>query len=72
MVDNIHTNGGSFLGVCRGGFNLTNIMKVLIKRGFNQLYIIGGDGAMRSAQALYAEIARKKYNIAVCVIPKSV
>lgn len=35
LIDNIHTNGGSFLGVCRGGFNLSTIVKVIIKRGFN-------------------------------------
>ncbi|KAL4449228.1 hypothetical protein ABPG74_015610 [Tetrahymena malaccensis] len=72
LADNVHSTGGSFLGVCRGGFNLNLILKVLIKHGFNQLYIIGGDGAMRSAQALQAEIAKKKHNIAICVIPKSV
>ncbi len=34
-VKNIHYNGGSLLGVSRGGFNLTGIINSLLKNKFN-------------------------------------
>jgi len=43
-VRDIHKLGGTILGSSRGGFNAKEIIKAIIKKEINQLYIIGGDG----------------------------
>jgi 6-phosphofructokinase 1 len=46
----IHHEGGTILSSSRGGFDLDKIVDQLIKKGINQLYIIGGDGTHRVLQ----------------------
>jgi 6-phosphofructokinase len=52
QVQNIHEEGGSFLGTARGGYDEEKIISFLKKHGINQLYIVGGDGTHRGAYAL--------------------
>ena len=47
MVDDWHKRGGTVLETSRGGFDLKKIVDAIQDHGFNQLYIIGGDGTMR-------------------------
>ncbi|KAM1154870.1 hypothetical protein ACFX2I_037084 [Malus domestica] len=72
LVHNWHKNGGTHLQTSRGGFDLQKIVDAIQHRGYNQLYIIGGDGTMRGAVEIYHEICQRKLKIAVTGIPKTV
>lgn len=52
-IRNIQFQGGTFLGSSRGGFHAEEMVKALMKKGINQLYVIGGDGTHRGIHALY-------------------
>ncbi|KAL2245052.1 UNVERIFIED_CONTAM: ATP-dependent 6-phosphofructokinase 2 [Sesamum indicum] len=67
-----HRNGGTVLETSRGGFDLEKIVNAIENRGFNQVYIIGGDGTMRGMLEIFNEIKRRKLNIVVAGIPKTV
>uniref|UniRef100_A0A2C9V8S1 Phosphofructokinase domain-containing protein n=1 Tax=Manihot esculenta TaxID=3983 RepID=A0A2C9V8S1_MANES len=72
LVHNWHKRGGTTLQTSRGGFDLNKIVDAIQNRGFNQVYIIGGDGTMRGAVKIFDEIRRRKLNIGVAGIPKTV
>ena len=68
----IHHYGGTVLGSDRGGHDVDIIMRFLINRGINQLYVIGGDGTHRGANAIAAVAAARNLPISVCAIPKTI
>ncbi|KAL9254868.1 ATP-dependent 6-phosphofructokinase 2-like protein [Drosera capensis] len=72
LVHNWHKRGGTVLETSRGGFDLEKIVDAIQTHGFNQVYIIGGDGTMRGAVKIFEEISRRKLNIAIAGIPKTV
>ncbi|KAK6265151.1 Phosphofructokinase domain - like 4 [Theobroma cacao] len=72
LVRNWHKRGGTVLETSRGGFDLTRIVDAIEHRGFNQVYIIGGDGTMRGAVKIFEEIRRRKLRVGVAGIPKTV
>ncbi|GKV18849.1 hypothetical protein SLEP1_g29175 [Rubroshorea leprosula] len=72
IVHNWHRKGGTVLETSRGGFDLTKIVDAIQHRGFNQVYIIGGDGTMRGAVKIFEEICRRKLYVGVAGIPKTV
>ncbi|KAM0051820.1 putative 6-phosphofructokinase [Helianthus debilis subsp. tardiflorus] len=72
LVHNWHKRGGTVLETSRGGFDLHKIVDAIEKHGFNQVYIIGGDGTLRGAVQIFNEIQRRKLNVAVTGIPKTV
>ncbi|CAO2829518.1 unnamed protein product [Amaranthus hypochondriacus] len=72
MVHNWHKRGGTVLETSRGGFDLKKIVDAIQLHGFNQVYIIGGDGTMRGAVEIYDEIRCRKLNVSVVGIPKTV
>ncbi|KAB1221640.1 6-phosphofructokinase 2 [Morella rubra] len=72
LVHNWHKSGGTALETSRGGFDLQKIVDAIQDRGFNQVYIIGGDGTMRGAVNIFDEICRRKLKISVGGIPKTV
>ncbi|KAL3521791.1 hypothetical protein ACH5RR_014625 [Cinchona calisaya] len=72
MVHDLHKRGGTMLETSRGGFDLHQIVNAIQDRGYNQVYIIGGDGTMRGAVKIFDEIKLRKLNIAVAGIPKTV
>ncbi|CAG9316100.1 unnamed protein product [Blepharisma stoltei] len=72
IVADIHLSGGTILKTSRGGWNLEKIMDSIIKNGFNQVYIIGGDGTHRGIKNLVDEIERKHLPIYVVGIPKTI
>lgn len=71
-VADIHHQGGTILASARGGFDKDIIIKFLLKHGINQIYIIGGDGTHRGANALAEECIKRQLNIAVAGIPKTI
>ncbi|KAF3451913.1 hypothetical protein FNV43_RR08009 [Rhamnella rubrinervis] len=72
LVHDWHRKGGTVLETSRGGFDLNKIVDAIQDRGFNQVYIIGGDGTLRGAVKIFNEIYRRKLNVAIAGIPKTV
>ncbi|GAB2292458.1 ATP-dependent 6-phosphofructokinase 3 [Dionaea muscipula] len=72
FVDNIHRRGGTVLGTSRGGHNTMKIVDSIQDRGFNQVYIIGGDGTQKGAALIYEEIRKRGLKAVVAGIPKTI
>ncbi|MCW5831856.1 MAG: ATP-dependent 6-phosphofructokinase [Labilithrix sp.] len=71
-VRHIHTRGGTILGTSRGAQPVAGMVDALIARGVDVLFTIGGDGTLRGAHAIAAEIAERGAKIAVVAIPKTI
>lgn len=73
VVDDIHKNGGSFLGTSRGGGNrVSDIVDAIESLSINMLFIIGGDGTQRGALDIANELEKRGLKVAVVGIPKTV
>ncbi|KAL1552380.1 ATP-dependent 6-phosphofructokinase 3, variant 2 [Salvia divinorum] len=72
IVNDIHKRGGTILGTSRGGHDTVKIVDSIQDRGFNQVYIIGGDGTQKGAAVIYEEIRRRGLKVAVAGIPKTI
>ena len=71
-VAGIHNYGGTFLGSDRGGHDVDVILRFLEGRGVNQIFVIGGDGTHRGADAIFRASAERGLAIAVAAIPKTI
>lgn len=71
-VEYAHLHGGTLLGTSRGPRDLGEMVDTLVNWKVNLLFAIGGDGTLRGASALAAEIARRNLKIAVVGIPKTI
>ena len=71
-VADIHRFGGTMLGSSRGPQPAEDIVDALERSNINALFIIGGDGTMKAAQAIYQEIKSRGLKIAVIGIPKTI
>jgi 6-phosphofructokinase 1 len=72
MVERISTLGGTLLGTSRGEQAVPVMVDALVAYGVNMLFTVGGDGTLRGAQAIAAEIGRRGLSIAVVGIPKTI
>jgi len=72
LVADIHQQGGTVLGTSRGSQDAGEMVDTLVGLGIRALFVIGGDGTLRGAMKLVAEIERRKLAIAVVGIPKTV
>jgi len=71
-VDAIAGTAGSYLGSSRGPQDVAEMVDTLQSRKVNVLFVIGGDGTLRGASALAAEIGRRGASIAVIGLPKTI
>lgn len=71
-VDTIHEVGGTVLGSSRGQQPSDIMVDTLVRMNINVLFCIGGDGSLRCASDIAAEVARRNLNISVVGIPKTV
>jgi 6-phosphofructokinase 1 len=71
-VDLLHLHGGTLLASSRGAPNVPDMVDSLVRRGINILFTIGGDGTLRGAAAIAAEIRKRNLPIAVVGIPKTI
>jgi 6-phosphofructokinase 1 len=71
-VEDIHTQGGTVLGTSRGSPPTSEIVDTLLTKGINILFTIGGDGTMRGAAEISAEINRRGAKVAIVGIPKTI
>ncbi|MDR0965736.1 MAG: ATP-dependent 6-phosphofructokinase [Myxococcales bacterium] len=72
VVDTIHEDGGSILGSSRGNQDVGVMADTLQRLNINMLFCVGGDGTLRGATQLAAELTRRKQPICVIGIPKTV
>ena len=71
-VKQIHLLGGSILGTSRGFQPIGEMVDTLEEMGVDILFIVGGDGSMKGADLLAAEIKRRKRKISIVGIPKTI
>jgi 6-phosphofructokinase 1 len=71
-VGDIHHEGGTALGTSRGEQNARQMVDQLDELGIGILFVIGGDGSLRGAMKLVAEIERRGLAIGVIGIPKTI
>jgi 6-phosphofructokinase 1 len=71
-VMNITTFGGSILGSSRGKRDIKVMVNRLEALGVNILFVIGGDGSQRGAQAIYEEAIRRGSRMAIVGVPKTI
>lgn len=71
-VRTVQNEGGSVLGVSRGAEDATVIVDRLQAMKIDILFCIGGDGTLRGAQAIAAEVTKRGAKIAVVCIPKTI
>lgn len=71
-VEHIHQFGGTMLGSSRGPQSSSEIVDALDRLNISVLFVIGGDGSMKAAQAIGAEIRNRGMRLAVIGIPKTI
>ena len=72
MVDFIHEQGGTILSSSRGSQDIKDMVDTLVKFNISVLFTVGGDGTQKGAMAIYEEIKRRKLDISVIGIPKTI
>ena len=71
-VRNIDGEGGTILGTSRGQQDAVEVVDCLERMGISILFVIGGDGTMRGAQKISAEIKERDLKIAIVGVPKTI
>jgi 6-phosphofructokinase 1 len=71
-VNNISDVGGSILGTSRGPQDADVIVDYLVQLNINILFCVGGDGTIRAAEKITAEINKRNLKIAIVCIPKTI
>ncbi len=72
MMEHVHERGGTILGSSRGPQDPARMIDTLVRLDIGLLFVIGGDGGLRGASALAAEIRRRGLPIAVVGVPKTI
>ncbi len=72
FVCDLHQEGGSILGSSRGPQSPKKMVDKLVELKVNILFVIGGDGTLRGAQAIVEEIEARSLKISVVGIPKTI
>jgi 6-phosphofructokinase 1 len=71
-VANIHTFGGTILSSSRGHQDVGEIVDALDRLNIHLLFLIGGDGTLRAADAICHEINRRELRVGIIVVPKTI
>ncbi len=72
IVEGIHTQGGTILGVSRGPQEFPKIVDRLVELNIKILYTIGGDGTLKGAIGIAEEVSKRSLKISVIGIPKTI
>lgn len=73
IVDTIHEDGGTILGSSRGhGDRVPELVDSLQRQNINIFFCIGGDGTLRAAADIAAEVRSRGLKIAVVGVPKTI
>jgi len=71
-VRDIHMKGGSILKAGRGGFDAEKICDRLSQLGINMVFTVGGDGTQHASHQLYAEAKKRRMDVSIVGVPKSI
>ncbi len=71
-VQPLRDMGGTVLGTSRGNQDPERIVDCLEREGIGVLFVIGGDGTMRGAQAIADIIRARGLKIAIVCVPKTI
>ena len=71
-VEGIRQRGGTILKSSRGPQDIAAMIDTLVSNRVGVLFVVGGDGTLRGAQALAEEIAHRDLKIAIIGIPKTI
>jgi 6-phosphofructokinase 1 len=71
-VAHIHHQGGTILGTSRGSQDAGEVVDHLEANGIGILFVVGGDGTIRGAMQLSAEIEHRRLKIGVVGVPKTI
>jgi 6-phosphofructokinase 1 len=71
-VAHIHHQGGTILGSSRGSQDPGEVVDNLEALGVDILFVVGGDGTIRGAMQLTAEIQRRALKVGVVAVPKTI
>ena len=71
-VRDVHLRAGTMLGTSRGPRAPSAMVDTLARLAVDVLLVIGGDGSMRAAHAIHAEIDRRGLAIGVVGVPKTI
>ena len=71
-VSGIHWVGGTVLGSSRGNRDPQATVDRLVELGIRLLFVVGGDGTLRGAMTIVAEITRRGLPISVIGVPKTI
>lgn len=72
IVEDIHQKGGTILGSSRGQQDTGEIVDYLEAKKINILFTVGGDGTQRAAMEIADEVEKRKLQISVIGIPKTI
>ncbi len=72
IVKDITSIGGSILSSSRGPQDTVQIVNSLSRLNINNLFFIGGNGTMRAAEKIAAEVTKRNLKIAIVCIPKTI
>ncbi|WP_338668538.1 ATP-dependent 6-phosphofructokinase [Pseudodesulfovibrio methanolicus] len=72
FVSRIHEFGGTVLGSSRGPQEPEAIVDALERMNVSILFMVGGDGTMRAAATVVAEIEKRGLSISVVGLPKTI
>ena len=72
IVNDIHEDGGTMLGASRGAQDSKKIVDYLLELEISILFTIGGDGTLHGAAEIVDEIKKRKLDISVIGIPKTI
>jgi 6-phosphofructokinase 1 len=71
-VSHIHHQGGTMLGSSRGSQDPVAVVDCLVAHDVSVLFVVGGDGTIRGAMQIVAEIERRGLPIAIVGVPKTI
>jgi 6-phosphofructokinase 1 len=72
FVKDITSLGGSILSTSRGPQDVKVMVDYLVRLNINILFCIGGDGTIRAAEKITAEVTRRNLIISIVCIPKTI
>jgi 6-phosphofructokinase 1 len=71
-VSTIHRFGGTMLASSRGYQEAAEMLKLLVRRRVDVLFVIGGDGTIRGALQVAQEAAKQGVRLSVIGVPKTI
>ncbi|KAL9247715.1 hypothetical protein vseg_021118 [Gypsophila vaccaria] len=72
QVQDINLEGGSLLGVSRGGASMSDIVDNIEAKEIDMVFVLGGNGTHAGANAMHAECRKRKLKVSIVCIPKTI